>query len=127
MKMSDIERLAYHGEPMPDSATLLELGYYTALRKIYSDYADGKITQEDGARLKDALRQKMDDENGRAKAYARYQDAIRVCGTLRADINKSNDIHEIADKLLQCVALMTGDTYFYDNNYKKLEACNDRP
>lgn len=124
MDWEEVAEKAYRGEPLPEHAPLLALGYYTALRQIYKDFIDGKLSRDEGARRKEVIRQKLDDEASsseqRAKAYAYYQDAIRVCGILRSEINKSNDLKEVADKALQCVALVTGDAYFYDHNAKRL-------
>jgi len=124
MTWDEIAKMAYSGKELPAHASLLELGYYTALKQLYADYISGAITKEEGATMRKNIDTKLSielqDAENRRKAYAYYQDAIRVCGILRAEINKSNDLGEVADKALQCVALVTGDATFYDHNAKKL-------
>lgn len=44
---------------------------------------------------------------------------IRESEILRCEINKSNDKKEIIDKSLKCIALLSGDNLFYENNIKK--------
>lgn len=69
--------------------------------------------------LKENLRAKYIERNGKAKQYY-YSEMIQASEKVRIDINKSSDPFEMLDLSLLCIYFLTGDKMFYEQNRDKL-------
>ena len=124
MRTSEIELSAAKNKPLPKYMTAPEMCLYTSLRALYGSYRKSQIEQEDAKIEKRMLISECTEyENEYVKwcyAYKEYQDNIRKAGSLLNEIEKSENIEEIALKACEVIALMTGDDSFAERQKKKI-------
>lgn len=123
-----LESLAYKNEPIPQKIALVEKGYFAQLRDMYSDYNASEKTPE---LLEQCKRQKetllkeyeleVEQKTDEIHRYLIFQENIRRAGELRAEINKSTDVVDMAKLAIECISLMIDDKGFLEN-MKKLES-----
>lgn len=53
----NLDAMAYHGEPIPDSLLPVGRMQYLSLRAVYTAFKSGQLTQEEGQRLKGVISQ----------------------------------------------------------------------
>ena len=123
MRTDEIELSAAKDRPLPKYMSAPEMCFYTTLRALYSNYRKGYITRENAKAEKQMiLAECRKYESGYLnwrKVYKAYQENIRKAGTLMSEIEKSEDIIQIADKACQVIGLMTGDEHFAERQRKK--------
>ncbi len=125
MQLKDIELSACKSKPMPKFLTLPEMCLYISLRYLYKSWHKGEIAENDAK----VEKQKILGEYERyktayvdwCKVYSDYQDNIRKAGTLLSDIEKSEDISEIAVTACKVIGIMTGDESFIKRQERKFE------
>lgn len=52
IEISDLERAAMHGKPMPDGLSLIDQVYFQGLAYLYARFRAGMITREQGSEEK---------------------------------------------------------------------------
>jgi uncharacterized membrane protein YccC len=121
-----LERQAYDGTvnlpPLPPPA----YKYFSELTAVYRAFRFEGLDRQDAERKKALLKKAYDrsvqDLHRAREVYAAYQNAVRTAGMLLSEIEKAADIAEIADKACRAIALMTGDSSFYDRQHRKIES-----
>lgn len=90
--------------------------YFDSLRRLYAAYRDGGIGEDEARQRKTRL---LEDYRQATAAYAEwkavcaeYQNAVRTAGTLTSEIEKSDDVFEIAQKACEIISLLTGEPSF---------------
>lgn len=125
MTPKDIEILAHDNRPMPEFSAFTDVCLYQAFANLYSRLNMKRIVRDQAKTEKKQILKtyaQMKSENERYIAVCgEYQDNIRKAGCLLSDIEKSQDIHEIALKSCECIGLMTGDVGFLKRQMNKFE------
>lgn len=121
-----LERLTYDGTLDYSDFPPPEYKYFSELRKIYHAFKFEGLSQEIAERQKKSLlidyRRYLENFTHAVRTYGNYQDNIRQSEMLMTRIQKSHDIHEIAETAVRAVGLMTHDEVFIRTNLAKLEA-----
>lgn len=121
-----LERLTYDGTLDYSDFPPPEYKYFSELRKIYHAFKFEGLSQEIAERQKKSLlidyRRYLENFTQAVRTYGNYQDNIRQSEMLMTRIQKSHDIHEIAETAVRAVGLMTHDEVFIRTNLAKLEA-----
>lgn len=121
-----LERLTYDGTLDYSDFPPPEYKYFSELRKIYHAFKFEGLSQEVAERQKKSLlidyRRYLENFTQAVRTYGNYQDNIRQSEMLMTKIQKSHDIHEIAETAVRAVGLMTHDETFSKTNLAKLEA-----
>lgn len=121
-----LERLTYDGTLDYSDFPPPEYKYFAELRKIYHAFKFEGLSQEIAERQKKSLlidyRRYLENFTQAVRTYGNYQDNIRQSEMLMTRIQKSHDIHEIAETAVRAVGLMTHDETFIKTNLAKLEA-----
>lgn len=103
-----------------------EYKYFAELRKIYHAFKFEGLSQEVAERQKKSLlieyRRYLENFDYCRSVWGKYQDNIKISEMLMTKIQKSHDIHEIAETAVRAVGLMTHDETFIKTNLAKLEA-----
>lgn len=117
MDFKEIEALITADLPLADNAEYCEYSCYECLKALYSDYRKQIISKEIAGAKKKKLRMLYDAECKEQLRYtaalAQYQENIRNARNLRSEINKSDDVLEIALKACECIGLMCGEMVSY--------------
>lgn len=121
-----LERQAYDGTIDVSDFPPAEYMYFDQLRQIYYDFKFKELSKEDAEKRKRKLLRRYNEavaeyENFR-RVYREYQDNIRRAGALIAQINKSENIDEIAKLACTVIGLILGDNSLAPRIKKKLEA-----
>lgn len=121
-----LEHLTYDGNLDYSDFPPPEYKYFSELRKIYHAFKFEGLSQEIAERQKKSLlidyRRYLENFTHAVRTYGNYQDNIRQSEMLMTKIQKSHDIHEIAETAVRAVGLMTHDETFSKTNLAKLEA-----
>lgn len=119
-----LERLTYDGTLDYSDFPPPEYKYFSELRKIYHAFKFDGLSQESAERMKKSLvieyRKYLENFTDAVQTYRNYQKNIRQSEMLKTDIQKSHDIHEIAETAVRAVGLMTHDESFIKTNLEKL-------
>lgn len=119
-----LERLTYDGTLDCTGFPPPEYKYFSELRKIYHAFKFDGLSQESAERMKKSLvieyRKYLENFTDAVQTYRNYQKNIRQSEMLKTDIQKSHDIHEIAETAVRAVGLMTHDESFIKTNLEKL-------
>ncbi|MDE6501277.1 MAG: hypothetical protein K2L10_04270 [Ruminococcus sp.] len=119
------ERLAYDGTLDWSDFPPPEYKYFAELRKVYYAFKFEGLAQEEAKRQKKALligyRKYLENFDYCVSVWGKYQDNIKIAEMLMTKIQKSHDIHEIAETAVRIIGLMTHDEVFLKTNLKKLE------
>lgn len=121
-----LERLTYDGTLDYSDFPPPEYKYFSELRKIYHAFKFDGLSKEQAECQKKSLlidyRRYLENFTQAVRTYGNYQDNIRQSEMLMTRIQKSHDIHEIAETAVRAVGLMTHDEVFIRTNLAKLEA-----
>lgn len=113
-ELKKLERQAYDGSINVDPLPAPEYRYFDRLRRLYEKYKFDKMPREFAERMKriaySEYMQDIEERKRYTSMYAQYQYNIKQAGTLRSELEKSDDIYDIADKAVRIVGLLTGDT-----------------
>lgn len=128
MQLKEIELTASRNNPMPKYLTVPEIWLYMSLRTLYSQWRRSKITKENAVIEKQRIIGKYaeynkDYENWRS-VYKAYQNNIKKAGSILNDIEKSDDIDDIAIQACKVIGIMIGDESFAARQKKKLKGEN---
>lgn len=121
MTLDEIEKAAFKGYELEGFADLSDFHLHTCLSKLYADFKDGKVNQEQAGAYKKKLvavweSDKKTTENAE-KMYREYADAIRKTSTLHPEKAKTKD--ECIQILAEIVAALTGDNSLPDRLRKQ--------
>lgn len=120
------ERLAYDGTLDCTDFPPPEYKYFAELRKIYYVFKFDGLSKEDAERLKKSLlidyRKYLENFTYCKSVWAKYQDNIKTSEMMMTKIQKSHDMHEIAETAVRAIGLMTSDETFIKTNLAKTEA-----
>ena len=120
------ERLTYDGTLDYSDFPAPEYKYFSELRKVYQAFKFERLSQEEAERQKKSLlidyHKYLENFDYCHSVWKKYQDNIRVSEMLKTEIQKSQDIHDIAVTAVRAVGLMTHDDSFIKTNTAKLEA-----
>lgn len=120
-----LERQAYDGTIDVSDFPPAEYMYYSELRKIYYAFKFEGLSREEASRRKQILYRRYQDavsEHERCcEVYREYQNNILRAGTLISQINKSQNIHEIAVLACTAIGLMQGERTFAPLQIRKME------
>lgn len=124
MTPKEIEILAHGSRPMPKLNGFAEVWLYQAFASLYSRLRSNTVIREQAktekAQILKTFEQIKFEREQCTAVYKERQDNIRKAGTLLSDIEKSQDVYEIALKSCECIGLMTGDREFPKRQAKKL-------
>ncbi len=123
MTPKDIEILAHDNRPMPEFSAFSDVCLYQAFANLYNRLNLKKIVRDQAKTekkriLKTYAETKSEYERYRS-ANKEYRENIRKAGTLLSDIEKTQDIREIALKSCECIGIMTDDADFLKRQMKK--------
>lgn len=125
MTPKDIEKLAHDNRPMPEFSAFTDVCLYQAFANLYSRLNLKQIVRDQAKIEKKRILKtyaQMKSENERyMTVYGEYQDNIRKAGTLISEIERSQDIREIALKSCECIGIMTDDTNFLKRQMNKFK------
>lgn len=120
-----LERLTYDGNLDYSNFPPPEYKYFSELRKIYHAFKFEGLSQEVAEHQKKSLlidyRRYLGNFDYCRSVWGKYQDNIKISEMLMTKIQKSHDIHEIAETAVRAVGLMTHDETFIKTNLAKLE------
>lgn len=108
---------------MPEFSAFIDVCLYQAFANLYNRLNLKKIVRDQAKTekkriLKTYAETKSEYERYRS-ANKEYQENIRKAGTLLSDIEKTQDIREIALKSCECIGIMTDDANFLKRQMKK--------
>ena len=123
--LAAMERQAYEGTvnlaPLPPPA----YKYFAELTAVYYAFRFEGMPKEDAENRKRLLRKAYDEqvsEIHRAReVFAEYQENVKKTELLCTEIEKANDIREIALTACKIIGLLTGDGSFYERQRRKIE------
>ena len=125
MRINEIEIAAAHNKQCPKMLSAPELCLYCSFRNLYADWHKGNISKNDASIIKNKIISEYvnfkEAYDHCCEVYKSYQDNIRFAGTLLSDIEKSQDITEIAHIACEVIGLMTGDREFLKRQLKKIK------
>ena len=114
---AELERQAYDGTvnlpPLPPAA----YKYFSELTAIYHAFRFDGLPKPEAENRKKLLRAAYDlqvlEIRQAREVYAQYQANIKTAELRMSEIEKSQDVHEIARRACEIVGLLTGDESFY--------------
>lgn len=129
-KIKRLEHQAYDGSINVDPLPAPEYRYFDRIRRLYKRYKFDKNMPKDFAeRMKriafSEYMQDIEEHKRYTSMYAQYQYNIKQAGTLRNELEKSDDIYDIADKAVRIVGLLTGDTGLRERMNTKLKGATN--
>lgn len=118
-----LEQMAYDMVIEIDDFPPAAYRYFDKLRNLYARYKYDNLSIQSAEIEKKKLLSDYIKANEAyrnwCEVYKAYQENIRKAGTLMSEIEKSEDIIQIADKACQVIGLMTGDEHFAERQRKK--------
>lgn len=119
-----LEQMAYDMTIDIDEFPPAAYRYFDKLRNLYARYKYDNLLKESAEIEKKKLFTEYQREfkSGQRfrEVYKTYQDNIRKAGTLLSDIEKSDNIADIAIKACRVIGLMTGDESFEKRQESKI-------
>lgn len=123
MTPKDIEILAHDNRPMPEFSALTDICLYQAFANLYNRLNLKQIVRDQAKIEKKRILKTYAETKSEYECYLsankEYQTNILKVGTLLSDIEKSQDIREIALKSCECIGIMTDDADFLKRQMKK--------
>lgn len=123
MTPKDIEILAHDNRPMPEFSAFTDICLYQAFANLYNRLNLKQIVRDQAKIEKKRILKTYAETKSEYERYLsankEYQTNIRKAGTLLSDIEKSQDIREIALKSCECIGIMTDDADFLKRQMKK--------
>ncbi len=124
MRIKKIEISASQNRMPAISMTMPERCLYTSLRVLYRQYHSKQISRDDAKAEKLKIISECSDYeknyNEWCAMYAQFQENIRQCGQILNDIERSQDVTEIALLACTAISLMTSDRSFIKRQERKL-------
>ena len=122
---ANLERQAYDGTvdllPLPPPA----YKYFSELTGVYRAFRFEGMPKEDAENRKRLLRKAYDEQvkeiHRVREVFAEYQENVKKTELLCTEIEKANDIREIALTACKIIGLLTGDGSFYERQRRKIE------
>ena len=119
-----MERQAYEGTvnlaPLPPPA----YKYFAELTAVYRAFRFEGMPKEDAESRKQMLlkayQRNVADLHRAREVYAEFQANIKKSELLCTEIEKANDIREIALTACKIIGLLTGDGSFYERQRRKI-------
>lgn len=119
-----MERQAYEGTveltPLPPAA----YKYFSELTAVYRAFRFEGLNRQDAERKKALLKKAYDravqDLHRAQEVCAEYQNAVKRTELLCTEIEKAQDVREIADKACSVIALLTGEPSFCERQRRKI-------
>lgn len=106
--------------PLPPAA----YKYFSELTAVYRAFRfeglDRQETERKKALLKKAYTRAVQDLHRAREVCAEYQNAVKRTELLCTEIEKAQDVREIADKACSVIAMLTGEPSFYDRQRRKI-------
>ena len=128
-EIKKLEHQAYDGSINIDPLPAPEYRYFDRLRRLYEKYKFDKMPREFAERMKriaySEYRQDTELRTRYTLMYVQYQYNIKQAGTLRSELEKSDDIYDIADKAIRIVGLLTGDPGLRERMNTKLKGATN--
>lgn len=128
-EIKKLEHQAYDGSINLDNLPAPEYRYLDRLRRLYEKFKFGGMPKEFAERMKriaySEYMQDIEKHKRYTLMYAQYQYNIKQAGTLRSELEKSDDIYDIADKAVRIVGLFTGDTGLRERMNTKLKGATN--
>lgn len=125
MRVKEIEVSAAKNQPLPDYPTIVEMCLHTALRALYQQYRNGSLEKEQAKTEKNKIISKYNlyesERINMLEVYKYHQENIRKASTLLSDIEKSENINDIAVKACEVIGCMTGDKGFLKRQEVKIK------
>lgn len=126
MTFDEIENLVRNDLPLSDMAEYIEYSCYECLKALYTDYKKQVISKELAGIKKKKLRRLYDlqclEHLNYKAALAQYQDNIRRAGMLRCDINKANNLKDVALIACECIGLMCGEMVSFNLMKERIDS-----
>lgn len=126
-----LEKMAYTGTLEVERFPMAEYKYFTELRKIYYAFKFEGLTKERTEFFKKQIHNEYLENKKTHDYYMKvtgtYQANLLKTSDLRAKVNKSEDLVEIASLCCEAVTLLTGDDLFYELNGKKIKRLGGQP
>lgn len=98
--------------------------YFDKLRTLYAEYKFDNLPEEIAKRRKDEIYSNYKEALSAYELWCKlcsdYQDNIRKAGTMLSDIEKSNDVKDIAVLACEVIGIMMGDENFAPRQKKKI-------
>ncbi len=121
---SALERQAYDGTvnllPLPPPA----YKYFSELQAVYRAFRFEGLDRQEAERkkalLKKAYTRAVQDLHRAREVCAEYQNAVKRTELLCTEIEKAQDVREIADKACSVIALLTGEPSFCERQRRKI-------
>ena len=119
----ELEKQAYNGTVDVTGFPPAAYRYFDSLRLLYARYKYDGVSKDEAktAKLKLLAEYKEATEAYEmfCAVHRNYQENIIKAGMLLSDIEKSQDIREIALKSCECIGIMTNDADFLKRQMKK--------
>lgn len=120
-----MERQAYEGtvdlKPLPPPA----YKYFAELTAVYYVFRFENLPHDEAQRRKALLlkeyQRNVADLHRARDVFAEYQENVKKTELLCTEIEKANDIREIALTACKIIGLLTGDGSFYERQRRKIE------
>lgn len=119
-----LSRMAYLGTLDVSGFPPAAYRYFDSLGRMYAAFKNGETDAETAKHMKARL---LEDYRLANKEYedwravlAAYQDAVKRTELLCTEIEKAQDVREIADKACSVIALLTGEPSFYHRQRRKI-------
>jgi hypothetical protein len=120
-----LEKQAYDGSIDVTGFPPAAYRYFDSLRLLYARYKYDNLGKKEAQSVKQKLLAEYKEASGNYDMFCfvhkEYQTNIRKAGTLLSDIEKAQDIREIALKSCECIGLMTGDADFLKRQMNKFK------
>lgn len=124
MRIKEIELSASQNRKPDIKMSLPENCLYTLLRALYRQYHSKQISKEDAQDKKQKIITDCTEYekhyNEWCAMYAQFQENIKQCGQILNNIEKSQDVTEIALLACTAISLMTNDKSFIKRQERKL-------
>ena len=124
-QFKELERKAYDGTIDVSSFPPAEYMYFSELRKIYYAFKFEGLPKAEAAKQKELLlcryRSALKEHENYCEVYRAYQANIRKAGMLISQINKSDNIQEIAVLACEALGLMMDENTFAVRMKKRME------
>lgn len=106
--------------PLPPAAHK----YFSELQAVYRAFRFEGLDRQDAERKKALLKKAYDravqDLHRAQEVCAAYQNAVKRTELLCTEIEKAQDVREIADKACSVIALLTGEPSFCERQRRKI-------
>lgn len=125
----ELERMAYDGTIDISKFPPAAYRYFDRLRILYAEFRFNNLSKSEAVRRKTELyaeyRNALSAYEHWCEAHKAYQGNIRKADVLMSDIEKSQDVKEIALIACQIIGILTGDEEFAKRQKKNIKAATE--